>query len=321
MTLKIKKIIFVLACMFVASGYFFAAPTKADEVTTRLKDSNNLLDAPQRRRGRGSFDHASKKHRTLNCNGCHRVSVAQPNVRSFPGHIACIGCHNLAAETMMGFDNYCGICHAGKPVSRGIPKMFDFVSRTRQLASDFGIDFSHVEHRKALPQDVSFIKSPESKFNIGLSGAPRCSDCHSRTEPRPATAPEMNIEKGHSTCFQCHGERPAAARKDFPYMNDCGACHDLAGGKSPMHYNKLRAFHHEDHESYNDTRPVRKAEYRTKAADYLCAECHASVDRAANLRDIRFPEERTCNACHNGKLGLPDALETNVVQQLRNAAR
>ncbi len=318
-TQKITKLILVLACTFAASGYFFVLPTNADEVA-RPKDANSLMSFTKSK-GTGSFDHASKKHRTLNCNACHRVTVAQPNVRSFPGHAACIACHNLAAETVMGFDNYCGICHAGKPVSRAIPKMFDFVTRTRQLASDFGIDFSHLAHRKPVPQEVGFIKSPDSRFNVRLGEKPECTDCHSRTEPKPANAPEMNIEKGHATCFQCHGERPAAPRARFPYMNDCGACHDPAGAKSPMLYNRLRAFHHQDHESYNDTRPVRKAEYRAKPADYLCAECHASVDRAENLRDIRFPEERTCNACHNGKLGLPDALEAGVVNQLRNAAR
>jgi hypothetical protein len=98
-------------------------------------------------------------------------------------------------------------------------------------------------------------------------------------------------------------------------MNDCGGCHELGGPGSANLFGKVRAFHHADHEF--DTRPIRKADFRRRPPDYLCSECHATVDRAEKLSDIKLPQEQTCNLCHNGRLGLPDALEANVLRQLR----
>jgi hypothetical protein len=315
-TPKIKKIILGLACVLALSAYWFASPTRAAD------DELAMVGIPFKGEPvNSSFNHNSKKHRTLNCSACHKVSTAQPDVKNFPGHLACISCHNLAAEALFRPKQNCGICHSRLPVSKANTFMLDFVTKTRQIPSDFGIDFSHVAHRKPVPPDVAFVQSPVSKFKVTLGASPKCDDCHQRIETRRTDIPEMAIEKGHSTCFQCHGEKPANARINFPYMNDCGQCHELGGIKSPHLYGIVKSFHHEDHETYNDTRPVRKAEYRTKPTDYLCAECHKSVDAAKNLGEIRLPEENTCNLCHNGKLGLPDPLAGNVLREVRSGGR
>ena len=303
---SMKKLVVVAACLLAAAAFAFSSPARADE---------EAAAAWQRGRGSASFPHGSKSHSKINCAECHAVSRSQPDVRQFPGHAKCIVCHNFASEAMMGFSNYCGVCHSGPPVSRANPRMFDFVTRTRQLRSDFGIDFSHVSHRKPLPPDLEVVRYPESRYRISLTDAPKCDDCHQRVQPRPANAPEMVVEKGHSTCFQCHGERPQTARPDFPTMNQCAGCHELGGADSATLFGKVRDFHHADHEF--DTRPIRKVDFRRRASDYLCAECHATVDRAEKLSDIKLPQEQTCNLCHNGRLGLPDALEANVLRQLR----
>lgn len=310
-----KKLVLLAACLLVGCVFAFSSPKAADETAV---DSSAVEETLQRGGHGSSFDHRSKEHSKINCSACHKVSAAQPEVRDFPGHLQCINCHrhqNFAEQAIVNFSTFCTVCHRGKPISKNAPKMFDFVTRTRQLQSDFGIDFSHVAHRKPLPQDLEVRRFPDSRFRISLSESPKCDDCHQRIEPRPANAPEMVIEKGHSTCFQCHNEKPQAARPGFPTMNDCGGCHELGGPNSANLFGKVRAFHHADHEF--DTRPIRKADFRRRATDYLCAECHATVDRAEKLSDIKLPQEQTCNLCHNGRLGLPDALEANVLRQLR----
>ncbi|MBI3652933.1 MAG: cytochrome c3 family protein [Acidobacteria bacterium] len=314
-TAKIKKLILALACVMALGACLGALPTRADdEVVLMAKD---FKGDP----ANASFDHASKKHRTVKCSTCHKVTVDQPNVTKFPGHAACISCHNLAVEALFKPTKNCAICHSKLPVSKAQTYMLDFVTKTRQLTSDFGIDFSHPSHRKPVPADVMFVRSPESKFKVAVGASPRCDDCHQRIATRRTDDMEMVIEKGHSTCFQCHGEKPAAPRQDFPYMNDCAQCHDLQGAKAPHLYGIVKTFHHEDHETYNDTRSVKKVEYRVKPGDYLCAECHKTVDAAKKLSDIKLPEEMTCNLCHNGKLGLPDPLAANTLQEIRNSSR
>ena len=299
-----KKLVLVVAGLLGACAIGLSSPTRADEKGEAWQ-----------RGGRTGFDHGSKMHSKIDCSACHKVSREQPDVKVFPGHAQCIVCHNFASETVISFANYCGVCHADKPVSQRDSKMFDFVTRTQQQRSDFGIDFSHVAHRKPLPQDLQVMRYPGSKYRINLSQSPRCDDCHARLEPRPANAPEMVVEKGHSSCFQCHGDGPHPSPANFPTMNQCAGCHELGGSGPASLSGKVPAFHHADHEF--DTRPIRKIDFRKRPPDYLCAECHATVDRAEQLSDIKLPQEQTCRLCHNGRLGLPKALGADVLQQLR----
>jgi hypothetical protein len=122
----------------------------------------------------------------------------------------------------------------------------------------------------------------------------------------------MTVETGHRTCFKCHGEQPVKP----PSMDQCAECHKLDGPHSPHLYNMVKAFKHEDHEF--DIRPRKKKEYPlAKAPDYLCIECHSSVVAAKALDRIKLPEENRCAECHNGRLGLPDALAREVLDNLR----
>jgi hypothetical protein len=50
----------------------------------------------------------------------------------------------------------------------------------------------------------------------------------------------------------------------------------------------------------------------------LCRECHQSVVGAESLAQIKLPEENYCGQCHNGRLGLPDALDRSVLDSLRS---
>jgi hypothetical protein len=203
--------------------------------------------------------------------------------------------------------------------------LFNFKEKTDRLhalfGSDFGIDFSHEAHRKPLPVNFEFLpvtaRAPDvAPARLTAGQVARCTDCHQRIKRANPGENELTIEKGHSTCFQCHGMRPeAGARENFPYMNDCKDCHEIGGSKA-THLAQIREFSHADHEL--DIRPKRKADYRIKhPPDFLCVECHKSVDGAKRLSDIRMPQETTCGACHNGLLGQPDILAQEILIKLK----
>ncbi len=304
----IKKSVLAIACFLLAGVYFQTARTHA-------LDSEPLASEPtvsfQSAKDRASFPHDGKKHREMNCSDCHSVSRAQPDVRDFPGHKACISCHNFA-EMVFTKPIFCAICHNGRPVSKTQPALFGFPKPA--VPTDFGMGFSHVSHRKTLPADID-IEQPQFIKGQGV----KCTDCHKMITP-PRGGQEMSIEKGHSTCFVCHGPVPAGGRRkparEFPYMNDCAECHQLGGPRSPHLYNIVVKFKHTDHDY--DIRPIKKKEYViAKATDRLCSECHQSVDKAEKLSEIRLPDSRYCNECHNGRLGLPDPLEQDVLNTLR----
>lgn len=315
--LPIKKSIFALACLVLAAAYV-GFPTHAEE---------SAVPNLQRRRvspERATFDHKRKDHAKVTCNACHKVTPQQMEVVSFPAHPTCVSCHNFAQEFFNRGVGFCGVCHQGGPTSRMNLALFDFREKMDRLhavsGSDFGIDFSHPAHRKPLPGDFVFRPvtatpdAAETKLTAGQTA--RCNDCHQRIVKAGPGENEMTIEKGHSTCFQCHGVKPeTAARQNFPYMNDCKACHEIGGPKA-MHLALIREFSHADHDY--DIRPRTKAEYRVKRSpDFLCIECHKSVDQATKLTDIRMPEENTCGACHSGRIGLPDVLARDVLDKLK----
>jgi hypothetical protein len=325
---RIKKSIFALACFLVAGAYL-GLPSYAEESASadfqRSQSPRRQTSRPQASRERATFDHKRKEHAKVTCNVCHKVTPQQIEVTSFPAHPTCVGCHNFAKEYFTRGAGFCGVCHETGPTSRTAAGLFNFKERTDKLhallGSDFGIDFSHVEHRKPLPESFEFqpvttrpAELPSAKLTAGQSA--RCTDCHQRIKKANAGENELTIEKGHSTCFQCHGMKPeSGARENFPYMNDCKDCHAIGGSKA-SHLAQIREFSHADHEW--DIRPRRKIDYQVKRSpDFLCVECHKSVDQAKQLADIRMPDESSCSTCHNGRLGLPDVLARDLLDKLK----
>ena len=260
---------------------------------------------------RFGFPHGKPEHKKLDCSKCHSVSAAKPEVEDFPGHRACISCHNFAAMVFSPKPvAFCAICHEGRAISKARPALFKFPGP--KPASDFGIDFSHVNHLKPLPAALA-DRVVLSHAQLTANQKPRCTDCHQRTEQPVTGAREMMIETGHSNCFKCHGENPIKP----PSMNQCAECHQLDGPRPAKLFGRIAAFRHADHEF--DIRPKRKIDLRTpRPPDFLCSECHSSVVAAQNISSIKLPDENHCAQCHNGKLGLPDALPADVLRALRN---
>src|SRR5262249_23609674 len=206
---RIKKSLLAMACLL-AAGAYWGIPSQAEETVAssfqRASDS----------RERAIFNHKRKEHARGSCNTCHNVTPSQIEVVAFPGHGTCIGCHNFANEFFKRGVTFCGVCHEGGPTSKMRSALFNFKEKTGRtralLGSDFGIDFSHVAHRKPLPQD--FVIRPiglqgTSDLKLTAGEVARCTDCHQRIPNSKAGEREIGIEKGHPTCFQCHGMRPA----------------------------------------------------------------------------------------------------------------
>ena len=368
-TSNIKRIILGLASLLALSGYVWTSASHADESRSNVDRlaavpvSSDLFAAQKRRRTQASsFDHNSKGHAKLgNCQTCHNINVSDtdrdPNVKKYPGHKACIDCHegkkiahNFANETIKRFDAFCGICHSGMPISLGDKALFDFKAQTRITrgvqagGSDFMTAFSHQAHyfespiRKTIKLETY---DPPSLYRVDLAVDPRCNECHVRTRELtnlPAQmqqGQEMLVEKGHSTCFQCHNmpdgvERKTASGKPFPYMNDCAQCHERASKQERRErvefYNRVPEFRHADHEF--DTRSIlqsARAEYKQheRQKDFLCIDCHEEVKKSTGLTDIRYPKEAKCDDCHNTarQPGLPDDLKGDVRTKLKSAQR
>ena len=315
----VKKSIFILVCFLLAAAFWGHAPSRADDTGTFLTQLG------RGRRVLATFTHRRAEHAKVSCNACHSVTPQRIEVNYFPGHTSCIGCHNFAKEYFGRGTTFCGVCHTSTPTSAARSNLFDFKERTRTLqsqsGSDFGIDFSHPAHRKPLPQDfviqpTGVNTSAQTPLKLSAGQGAKCTDCHQLVKTARAGDRELTIEKGHSTCFQCHGMKPeAGARADFPYMNDCRECHE-AGGPKATNLARIREFSHWDHDY--DIRPRRKVDYQVKRSpDFLCVECHKSVEQAVRLTDIKMPDEQTCGSCHNGRIGLPDALARDLLDKLR----
>lgn len=329
----IKRAILIFTCLLAGSAYFGTGVLKA-------------RFAQPAQRG-GKFPHAKagerglKGHRDLGCSDCHLIGTQppytvtgrpSPEVKDapaspFPGHASCVQCHNFALM-LFTKPGYCGICHAQNALSTNQPMLFNQF-QTPRTRSDFGSDFSHVAHRKPLPDGLTLVAAAQrsnalSRAQLTRGAALLCTDCHARQQTAPASAPEFTTETGHVTCFTCHQQKPPQVR-DFPVPGDCRGCHVLTEpGAAKQQAPKLFAtakvfdFHHADHEL--DTRSVKKSEAAIKkAADYLCSECHSAVVRAENLNDIKAPGFASCSACHNErrKPGLPDPLSAAVLRTLR----
>lgn len=301
------------------------------------------------RTGRGSFPHDQKEHVKVVCADCHLSAkekprnTDQPMAKDFP-HAACIRCHNFAAEFFKSAfgqpSRFCGVCHEPGRISKADKALRPGIFPRPQI-SDFEDAFSHKAHRKALPADfrIAPISNPPygSQFNPGTN--PKCNDCHAQIKrpPRPRSnenrgamqatvtgSSEFKTEKGHSTCFVCHGGAPPEPRRlsadTFPYANDCKVCHELqTAGASRRRsiFGTIKDFHHDDHDL--DIRPKKKSDFPLPTApDRLCSECHKPIEQVEALRAVRLPEAGYCNTCHiSRRPGLPDRLSEEVLNRLR----
>jgi len=296
------------------------------------------LEQARDRTGHGGFPHDQKEHLKIVCADCHLsgkerpARTDQPMAKDFP-HLACIRCHNFAAEffkTAMGQPSrFCGVCHETRRISRLDKALKPGVFPKPQL-SDFDDAFSHKAHRKTLPADFRIVPTSNPPYGLQFKAGetPRCTDCHEQIEKARSDSKDskdMRTESNHAACFTCHGgaipEPRSVSAESFPYANDCKVCHELnvlgTSARSFSLFRGIKGFRHDDHDL--DIRPKKRSDFPLPTApDRLCSECHKPIDQIEKLNAIRLPEAGSCNTCHiDKKPGLPGRLSDEVLNKLK----
>jgi hypothetical protein len=326
MTTRFAKLL-ILALGTLAAAQFVPAVESSPGVVLEFQRE-------QAAAARGRFPHEKKEHQKLDCASCHLGAkekprrTDQPMARDFP-HSSCVRCHNFAAEFFkVAFgkpSGFCATCHESRHISKSDKALIPGVL-TRGEQSDFGDVFSHKAHRKSLPADLRILPTSTYGSQFTAGSVARCTDCHIPIQREPINRMDMKTEKAHASCFVCHGGNPPEPRRvtarEFPYEQDCAACHALrtgapAGVQVASLFGRIRDFRHNDHDL--DIRPKRRSDFPLPTAlDYMCAACHEPISATETLADIRMPAASYCDRCHiDNRPGLPSALESEVRTRLR----
>ncbi|HEX6189740.1 MAG TPA: cytochrome c3 family protein [Pyrinomonadaceae bacterium] len=262
-----------------------------------------------------AFLHSSDKHKSLECNACHKIPTtwtanrAFPDVADFPDHDACVRCHRpqfFTRQATIGTGPaICTVCHLRAAPREDRRFAFGKPNSANQTAKpkderQFKIEFPHDKHQnviakwersqsvwvrshhrlKAVPQDD---KKPD--YN-------NCSLCHV-TDKLRAIAPLVpgsmdssllnpfkSTPRTHDACFECHwkAQQPVGA--------NCAGCHKPSETfVVSLGVKRISAkFAHEGG----------KGEHVLE-----CTTCHINITRASTLRGLT-PDVpiNACAACH-----------------------
>ena len=277
-----------------------------------------------------AFLHSSDKHKSLQCNDCHKIPTAWnakrdfPDVADFPDHEACVRCHRqqfFTRQAMVGTGpSICTVCHVraapreGGRFAFGSPNNSDQAAKPKQ-ERQFTIEFPHDKHQNAIArvewQGMQTAARPSHHrlkpvaFDDKKPDYNNCSICH-RTDmnlaaialPAPNTDPAIlhpfkSMPHAHDACFDCHW------RDLKPVSNDCAGCHKLtavAFAPATLPKRISAKFAHEGG----------KGEHVME-----CTTCHINITRAATLRGLA-PDVpiAACASCHKDdkKITYPKAV-------------
>jgi c(7)-type cytochrome triheme protein len=204
------------------------------------------------------------------CSICHTRTdnSAEPK---FPGHKACISCHQTQFNTPG--TAFCSICHTQEGLSQQNPPLKKFPGNL----SGFRMDFDHEQHNtgEARPRES-------------------CAACHAPARRGVARTIPAGLS-AHQTCYQCHTPGREAGGID---ISSCGACHVTGryGPTSTTARSYAIGFSHAEHgprERLN------------------CDSCHTVARRgtpqgrqvSSTFPAQHFPNTRaqSCMTCHNGQ--------------------
>lgn len=214
--------------------------------------------------------HGARGVDVASCAACHALErdfAVAPATRG-KDHRPCAnaGCH--VDDFLSRARPVCTVCHDGTAPWRRQPARVRRPQETR-VASEFGSDFSHRSHIARRDQP----------------GAD-CRACHGDRTGGGAPA------SGHAACASCHGARAQ------PAIDRCGGCHasGAAAARPPPAgpWSVAARFRHETHGV--DPRGGKDGVRETR-----CTECHAGVEQAERLSQVRPPTMKSCGGCHDGK--------------------
>ena len=287
--------------------------------TRRRPRSQRPPAQPQAPRGSAArypaFLHSSDKHKSLECNACHKIPTtwtanrAFPDVADFPDHDACVGCHRpqfFTRQAMAGTGpTICTVCHLRAAPREDRRFAFGKPNSANQTAKpkderQFKIEFPHDKHQNVIakwhrPQSV-WVGS-----NHRLKSVPQddkkpdynnCSLCHATDKSlaivalaAPNTDPAMlhpfkAMPRTHDACFECHW------KAQEPLGANCGGCH------KPVE--KYVA-------SIGAKRISAKFAHEGGKGEHIleCTTCHINITRASTLRGLT-PDVpvNACASCH-----------------------
>jgi cytochrome c7-like protein len=266
-----------------------------------------------------AFLHSSDKHKSLECNACHKLPTAWtakrdfPDAADFPDHDACVRCHRQQFFTRQAFagagPTICTVCHVRAAPREDARFVFGKPNNANQAAKpkderQFAIEFPHDKHQNVI---ASLRRRAEQEDNLRLIRASffeaaeddkkpdynNCSICHQPNNRRetislaapPAGDPSPNryyktVPHSHDACFNCHWKYLK------PASDDCGGCHKPAATfvSIVVPPRKSAMFSHEGGKENH----VQE-----------CTTCHINITRASTLRGLT-PDVpvTTCATCH-----------------------
>ena len=218
-----------------------------------------------------AFVHASHANRNVKINDCAMCHGVEADGKLTPplankGHMPCAasGCHQT--EFASRATKICGVCHdAVAPWAKAVARA------KPPLKPEWYESIDHAAHI--------------AQAKMTGTGNAACVNCHG---DRLAGAPRPG---GHDGCVGCHGKTAK------PAMNECNACHvkdqpqKATRGEWSVTAQFEKAKGHAKHAT--DKRSGRPAQ---------CVDCHAGVQKAKTLAEIKPATMMECDAaCHNGK--------------------
>ena len=272
--------------------------------------------APQAQAPRGSatkysaFLHSSDKHKSLQCNACHRIPTAWnakrtfPDVADFPDHDACVRCHRsqfFSGQAMIGTGPaICTVCHVRAAPREDARFAFGRPNNSDQQVKpkderQFAIEFPHDKHQNAIAS-TSSVRFVVASFTGPVDDqAPdynNCSICHQPNKtlaiaPLPISSPDpamlypfKSMPHSHDACFDCHWKNLK------PTSDDCGGCHKASATFIAVLAPKRIS--------------AKFAHAGGKGGHVMeCTTCHINITRASTLRGLT-PDVpiAACTTCH-----------------------
>jgi len=328
-----KKISALLVISFCITA--IAAQTGRRPRTTR--------PAPQTQAPRGSatkysaFLHASDKHKSLQCNACHKIPTAWnakrefPDVADFPDHDACVRCHRsqfFSGQAMIGTGPaICTVCHVRAAPREDVRFAFGAPNNSNQPVKakeerQFTIEFPHDKHQNAIASIRDDSKSPALAY--ARASAPRfirasfsrsqvddkkpdynnCTICHQPNKtlaiaPLPTSSPDPALLYPFKSAPHSHDACFDCHWKNLkPAGDDCGGCHKPSATFVAV---------------LGPKRISAKFAHEGGKGAHVdeCTTCHINITRASSLRGLT-PDVpiAACTNCHKDskKITYPKAV-------------
>ena len=272
------------------------------------------------------FSHNTRAHKTgkySNCSSCHSLPTrnwttprrdklpAFPDVRTFPSHTSCFGCHTKDIYSAGGA--FCGTCHVVPTMRARAVLAFPI----RSHPSQFTTLFPHSTHQDLIAEkrnDMDFLAAHFIPAAFVVSDEKpkvptfyNCSICHQNLAQIPKNVPrKLTLFKplseaaadtfrrpvtaeffkdspdGHESCFNCHYQF-----KNLPEeKKGCNACHEL----SPPYLEKKVIQRYSlkfDHQ-------------RPGHVEKDCTACHLRITQNKDVRAMKDADVPilSCKACH-----------------------